>query len=154
VDFPEKSSWYLNTIPLVWSASSWRDLVINSSPDDSPGNLPERVICGSENKQAEKIRVEQFPGTESWHLYLIKSIQLNCVPYQKSTWSHCVVIPGTAKPSTLFPLSCTLFAWFFNLKLLPRHISKCAAYPGRTHCSSEFVAMCVHRGPGVFLICF
>ena len=40
-----------------------------------------------------------------------KHTELCHVPYQKSTWSHCVICPGRAKSSTYFPLKSILFSW-------------------------------------------
>ena len=40
-----------------------------------------------------------------------KHTELCHVPYQKSTWSHCVICPGRAKSPTYFPLKSILFSW-------------------------------------------
>lgn len=43
-----------------WPSLQGRELEINLPPDDPPGNLPETVACGCENKHTAQIGKNSF----------------------------------------------------------------------------------------------
>lgn len=110
-----------------------RELEIHSSPDDPPGDWPKTVMPRLEHKQAGASQGRKVSG--SWPMTLLSKSarkELCCVPYQKSTWSHCVISPGRARSPTYFPVNHILFACIddglLNIELLTSNSSVLPAW--------------------------
>lgn len=92
--FKMQSIWFSQL--LIGHYYKGREQEMHSSPDDPPENLPEEWYLDLKMNSLGMIRIEKFPGVDSWHFYLISTLT-SAVFLVKSQPEPCVTSSGRAK---------------------------------------------------------